>query len=167
MWIQQNQQAVPDSCCKTPTERCGRRSHPSNIYKLEVYSFNPVSCLPFCKWNDLTVNVVAFLVLLGRVHYEIRGIHPKTAVYPWCGGDWNCISSGEHRPLNKIQVHHRFKVYSKHLCFRALWPLHYYFFVCFVFQLLGIIFTCCLYRNLEEDPYWFPSFIFWKKAHGF
>lgn len=22
-----------------------------------------------------------------------------------------------------------------------------------LFQLLGMIFTCCLYRNLEEDPY--------------
>ncbi|KAJ8385744.1 hypothetical protein AAFF_G00182620 [Aldrovandia affinis] len=26
---------VPDSCCKTPTHRCGQRDHPSNIYKVE------------------------------------------------------------------------------------------------------------------------------------
>ncbi|KAA8595756.1 hypothetical protein FQN60_011047 [Etheostoma spectabile] len=26
---------VPDSCCKTPTELCGLRDHPSNIYKVE------------------------------------------------------------------------------------------------------------------------------------
>ncbi|CAJ1049253.1 CD151 antigen-like isoform X1 [Xyrichtys novacula] len=26
---------VPDSCCKTPTDLCGRRDHPSNIYKVE------------------------------------------------------------------------------------------------------------------------------------
>ncbi|XP_072407872.1 tetraspanin-11 isoform X2 [Chiloscyllium punctatum] len=26
---------VPDSCCKTVTEACGRRDHPSNIYKVE------------------------------------------------------------------------------------------------------------------------------------
>ncbi|TSK13299.1 Tetraspanin-11 [Bagarius yarrelli] len=26
---------VPDSCCKTVTYRCGRRDHPSNIYKVE------------------------------------------------------------------------------------------------------------------------------------
>ncbi|XP_018603119.1 tetraspanin-11 isoform X3 [Scleropages formosus] len=26
---------VPDSCCKTITHRCGRRDHPSNIYKVE------------------------------------------------------------------------------------------------------------------------------------
>ncbi|XP_026856762.1 CD151 antigen isoform X3 [Electrophorus electricus] len=26
---------VPDSCCKTPTDRCGVRDHPSNIYKVE------------------------------------------------------------------------------------------------------------------------------------
>ena len=27
---------VPDSCCKTETEGCGHRDHPSNIYKVEV-----------------------------------------------------------------------------------------------------------------------------------
>lgn len=27
---------VPDSCCKTSTPLCGRRDHPSNIYKVEV-----------------------------------------------------------------------------------------------------------------------------------
>ncbi|XP_067346601.1 tetraspanin-11 isoform X3 [Channa argus] len=26
---------VPDSCCKTITPRCGKRDHPSNIYKVE------------------------------------------------------------------------------------------------------------------------------------
>lgn len=27
---------VPDSCCKTVTPMCGRRNHPSNIYRVEV-----------------------------------------------------------------------------------------------------------------------------------
>lgn len=27
---------VPDSCCKTITPFCGKRDHPSNIYKVEV-----------------------------------------------------------------------------------------------------------------------------------
>lgn len=27
---------VPDSCCKTITNMCGIRDHPSNIYKVEV-----------------------------------------------------------------------------------------------------------------------------------
>lgn len=27
---------VPDSCCKTITPHCGKRDHPSNIYKVEV-----------------------------------------------------------------------------------------------------------------------------------
>ncbi|XP_075462108.1 CD151 antigen-like [Ascaphus truei] len=26
---------VPDSCCKTVTQECGLRDHPSNIYKVE------------------------------------------------------------------------------------------------------------------------------------
>ncbi len=36
VWIQVNQRLVPDSCCKTPSELCGRRDHPSNIYREEV-----------------------------------------------------------------------------------------------------------------------------------
>ncbi|MED6266476.1 hypothetical protein CHARACLAT_002539 [Characodon lateralis] len=36
-WIQEseNLRRVPDSCCKTPSELCGRRDHPSNIYRVE------------------------------------------------------------------------------------------------------------------------------------
>ncbi|XP_073720762.1 CD151 antigen-like isoform X1 [Misgurnus anguillicaudatus] len=36
-WIQTfaDGRLVPDSCCKTPSERCGFRDHPSNIYKVE------------------------------------------------------------------------------------------------------------------------------------
>ncbi|XP_069760613.1 uncharacterized protein [Narcine bancroftii] len=28
---------VPDSCCKTVTEACGQRDHPSNVYKVEFF----------------------------------------------------------------------------------------------------------------------------------
>ncbi|XP_077423744.1 CD151 antigen isoform X2 [Vanacampus margaritifer] len=37
IWVQaaQDQQRVPDSCCKTPSILCGIRDHPSNVYKVE------------------------------------------------------------------------------------------------------------------------------------
>ncbi|KAG8438028.1 hypothetical protein GDO86_008638 [Hymenochirus boettgeri] len=38
VWInspESEKRLVPDSCCKTVTERCGHRDHPSNIYKVE------------------------------------------------------------------------------------------------------------------------------------
>ncbi|KAG7242635.1 hypothetical protein INR49_020008, partial [Caranx melampygus] len=38
IWIRSREselREVPDSCCKSPTELCGRRDHPSNIYKVE------------------------------------------------------------------------------------------------------------------------------------
>ncbi|XP_029378715.1 CD151 antigen isoform X1 [Echeneis naucrates] len=37
VWIRAKNttQIVPDSCCKTPSGLCGRRDHPSNIYKVE------------------------------------------------------------------------------------------------------------------------------------
>nr|XP_023669306.1 tetraspanin-11-like [Paramormyrops kingsleyae] len=37
-WIlssQSEDRIVPDSCCKTITNHCGQRDHPSNIYKVE------------------------------------------------------------------------------------------------------------------------------------
>ncbi|KAM6961015.1 CD151 antigen isoform 2-T2 [Aplochiton taeniatus] len=36
-WIQapSNDRLVPDSCCKTPSDFCGRRDHPSNVYRVE------------------------------------------------------------------------------------------------------------------------------------
>ncbi|XP_029439070.1 CD151 antigen [Rhinatrema bivittatum] len=37
-WIKSSEadgRQVPDSCCKTITEKCGKRVHPSNIYKVE------------------------------------------------------------------------------------------------------------------------------------
>lgn len=33
---QAEDRVVPDSCCKTITPHCGKRDHPSNIYKVEV-----------------------------------------------------------------------------------------------------------------------------------
>ncbi|XP_010885654.2 tetraspanin-11 isoform X2 [Esox lucius] len=33
--VESEGRAVPDSCCKTITPHCGRRDHPSNIYKTE------------------------------------------------------------------------------------------------------------------------------------
>lgn len=82
-WIQENERFVPDSCCKTPSDLCGRRDHPSNIYKTEG------GCIE--KMEDF---ILSQLYILGVV-----GI--GTAFL----------------------------------------------------QLVGMMFTCCLYRNLKEDPY--------------
>ncbi|RVE71741.1 hypothetical protein OJAV_G00055100 [Oryzias javanicus] len=85
-WIQaEKEQLVPDSCCKTPTEFCGRRDHPSNIYKVEG------GCIK--KLEDFILNQ---LYILGAVGVGIAFL-----------------------------------------------------------QLVGMMFTCCLYRSLKEDPYWY------------
>ncbi|KAM4734971.1 CD151 antigen isoform 2-T2 [Anableps anableps] len=84
-WIQRakNQQLVPDSCCKTPSALCGRRDHPSNIYRLEG------GCIE--KLEDF---IQSQLYILGAVGIGIAFL-----------------------------------------------------------QLVGIMFTCCLCRNLKEDLY--------------
>ncbi|XP_028286270.1 CD151 antigen isoform X2 [Parambassis ranga] len=84
-WIQaaENQRLVPDSCCKTPTELCGHRDHPSNIYRVE-------------------------------------------------GG---CIMKLEDFILNQLYILSAVGVGIAFL------------------QLVGMMFTCCLYQNLKEDSY--------------
>uniref|UniRef100_A0A8C1GMJ6 Tetraspanin n=1 Tax=Cyprinus carpio TaxID=7962 RepID=A0A8C1GMJ6_CYPCA len=74
---------VPDSCCKTPTEGCGVRDHPSNIYKVEG------GCI-----SKLEEFILQHLIILGSVGLGIAFI-----------------------------------------------------------QIVGMIFTCCLYQSLKEEIY--------------
>uniref|UniRef100_UPI0037E916F4 CD151 antigen isoform X2 n=1 Tax=Semicossyphus pulcher TaxID=241346 RepID=UPI0037E916F4 len=85
VWIHSadNDRLVPDSCCKTPSDLCGRRDHPSNIYKVEG------GCI-----MKLEEFILSQLYILGAVGIGIAFL-----------------------------------------------------------QLVGMMFTCCLYRNLKEDPY--------------
>ncbi|KAM4618352.1 CD151 antigen [Polymixia lowei] len=85
VWIQapENERMVPDSCCKTPSDYCGRRDHPSNIYKVEG------GCI-----MHLEDFILSQLHILGAVAIGIAFL-----------------------------------------------------------QLVGMMFTCCLYRNLKEEPY--------------
>ncbi|KAM6926860.1 CD151 antigen isoform 2-T2 [Lycodopsis pacificus] len=85
VWIQsaENERLVPDSCCKSPSELCGRRDHPSNIYKVEG------GCI-----MKLEEFILSQLYIIGAMGIGIAFL-----------------------------------------------------------QLVGMMFTCCLYQNLKEDPY--------------
>ncbi|XP_051778023.1 CD151 antigen-like [Erpetoichthys calabaricus] len=74
---------VPDSCCKTVTEACGKRDHPSNIYKVEG------GCI-----TKLETFILDHLRLIGAVGVGVA-----------------CV------------------------------------------QVIGMIFTCCLYKSLKQEPY--------------
>lgn len=78
-----NGRQVPDTCCKTPSEKCGLRTHPSNIYNVEG------GCV-----GRLEDFLLQHLLILGGVGIGLAFI-----------------------------------------------------------QVLGMVFTCCLYQNLKEDPY--------------
>lgn len=84
-WIQDNSNEllVPDSCCKTPEELCGRRDHPSNIYRVEG------GCI-----KKLETFILKQLYILGALGVGIA-----------------------------------------------------------LLQLLGMMFTCCLYKALNDEPY--------------
>ncbi|KAA0724694.1 CD151 antigen [Triplophysa tibetana] len=84
-WIQTyaDGRLVPDSCCKTPSDRCGVRDHPSNIYRVEG------GCI-----SKLEEFLLQHLLILGSVGLGIAFL-----------------------------------------------------------QIVGMIFTCCLFRSLKEDIY--------------
>ncbi|KAM3838346.1 CD151 antigen-like, partial [Diretmus argenteus] len=85
-WIRSSEakgRMVPDSCCKTPTEGCGHRDHPSNIYKVEG------GCI-----TKLENFILDHLKIIGAVGIGIA-----------------CV------------------------------------------QIIGMVFTCCLYRSLKAEPY--------------
>lgn len=44
---------VPDSCCKTKVTGCGKRDHPSNIYKVEVSVRGLLVCCSGTVWDSL------------------------------------------------------------------------------------------------------------------
>ncbi|MED6264894.1 hypothetical protein CHARACLAT_019850, partial [Characodon lateralis] len=73
---------VPDSCCKTIIKHCGRRDHPSNIYKVEG------GCI-----SKLEKFILEHLKIIGAVGVGIA-----------------CV------------------------------------------QIIGMVFTCCLYRSLKAEP---------------
>ncbi|XP_061671220.1 CD151 antigen-like isoform X1 [Syngnathoides biaculeatus] len=86
VWIRSNDgngRVVPDSCCKTPSELCGRGEHPSNIYKVEG------GCI-----SKLETFIQDHLKIIGAVGVGIA-----------------CV------------------------------------------QIIGMVFTCCLYRRLKSEPY--------------
>lgn len=85
VWIRSSKaksRMVPDSCCKSITEGCGNRDHPSNIYKVEG------GCI-----TKLENFILDHLKIIGAVGVGIA-----------------CV------------------------------------------QVIGMVFTCCLYRSLKADP---------------
>lgn len=64
---------VPDSCCKTPSEFCGRRDHPSNIYKVEG------GCI-----TKLENFIMEHLKLIGAVGVGIAGVQIVGMILTCC-----------------------------------------------------------------------------------
>lgn len=67
---------VPDSCCKTITDLCGRRDHPSNIYK-EVKSKRASELLSLYKGGGQGVRVLGYCCKLS-VCFKVSRIPYKT-----------------------------------------------------------------------------------------
>ncbi|TRY97032.1 hypothetical protein DNTS_001443 [Danionella cerebrum] len=74
-WIRTlaDRRLVPDSCCKTPTERCGVRDHPSNIYKVEG------GCI-----SKLEEFILQHLLILGSVGLGIAFIQIVGMFFTCC-----------------------------------------------------------------------------------
>ncbi|XP_020331582.1 CD151 antigen isoform X4 [Oncorhynchus kisutch] len=71
VWIltPSNERLVPDSCCKTPSNLCGRRDHPSNIYKVEGGCITKLETFILSQLQILGAVAIgiAFLQLIGMI----------------------------------------------------------------------------------------------------
>ncbi|XP_064820361.1 CD151 antigen-like [Oncorhynchus masou masou] len=71
VWIltPSNERLVPDSCCKTPSNLCGRRDHPSNIYKVEGGCITKLETFILSQLQILGAVAIgiAFLQLVGMI----------------------------------------------------------------------------------------------------
>ncbi|XP_071261275.1 CD151 antigen-like isoform X1 [Salvelinus alpinus] len=71
VWIltPSNDRLVPDSCCKTPSNLCGRRDHPSNIYKVEGGCITKLETFILSQLQILGAVAIgiAFLQLVGMI----------------------------------------------------------------------------------------------------
>ena len=94
---------------------CGYRQHRMTGWSLTAAAKPPVTTVVagtipaifiMWRWVDhlgsvrwLTLNVLFdncdFCKLLGRLHHQVRGIHPESIADPWCSGYRNCFSSGK------------------------------------------------------------------------
>ncbi|XP_018115580.1 CD151 antigen isoform X1 [Xenopus laevis] len=76
MWInspEAEKRLVPDSCCKTVTQRCGVRDHPSNIYKVEG------GCI-----SKLETFIRAHLLIIGAVGIGIACVQLFGMIFTCC-----------------------------------------------------------------------------------
>lgn len=161
-WIkdEHNKRLVPDTCCKTPSDLCGLRDHPSNIYRVEVggsvhlalaecwitAKLNPFhfSCCQGGCIMKLEEFILSQLYILGAVGIGIAFLQVKLVNY---SAKW------------------LIRLIWTYLFNKSSWIVNKGHFVCNVkltrslflfsfFQLVGMMFTCCLYQNLKEDPSW-------------
>lgn len=82
---------VPDSCCKTSTRLCGRRDHPSNIYKVEVSA--PPSGLCF-DWLLVWFDLVGLLAFAGRLHLQAGAVPGRSPPGYRSGGGRSGLPAG-------------------------------------------------------------------------
>ncbi|XP_069760612.1 uncharacterized protein [Narcine bancroftii] len=111
---------VPDSCCKTVTEACGQRDHPSNVYKVESCQRTPArfskdhlvqqefqkcsmasGCLCCLKYLMFVFNLV-FWVFISA---DVRNMIEDATVHLLCGcgllgvGIWLSATQGSFATL--------------------------------------------------------------------
>ncbi|XP_053304604.1 CD151 antigen [Spea bombifrons] len=76
VWIkspESRNRVVPDSCCKTPTDACGVRDHPSNIYKVEG------GCI-----TKLEAFIRSHLLIIGAVGLGIASVQLFGMIFTCC-----------------------------------------------------------------------------------
>ncbi|XP_073170506.1 tetraspanin-11 isoform X3 [Lepidochelys kempii] len=107
--VESSGRVVPDSCCKTVTFKCGKRDHPSNIYKVEGGCITKLE--QFLADHLLIMGAVG----IGVACLQVAIASPTTKLQIPLG--WNSATRSEHSQQNKLS----FKV-MKDSPSMHLWP---------------------------------------------
>lgn len=83
---------VPDSCCKTSTPLCGRRDHPSNIYKVEVSAPSQRTLVLIGSW--FVSDLVGLLAFAGRLHLQAGAVPGRSPPGYRSGGGRSGLPAG-------------------------------------------------------------------------
>ena len=86
---------VPDSCCRTQTPHCGKRDHPSNIYRSgkdkKIFFDINLFILIGNKYATLNYNIFNNC----RLYQSSRENRKRSLDYCGCLGNWNMFSTAD------------------------------------------------------------------------
>ncbi|MGH0174535.1 UNVERIFIED_CONTAM: hypothetical protein FKN15_068373 [Acipenser sinensis] len=162
---------VPDSCCKTITPQCGMRDHPSNIYKVELNDELKQNLRETMTSKYKQVGEERVTEAVNKLQQEFKCCGSNNS-RDWQDSEWVRTPEAEGRkvpdsccktitpqcgmrdhPSNIYKVEGGCITKLENFILEHLRIIGAVGIGIACVQIIGMIFTCCLYRSLKSEPY--------------